>query len=124
MVNIKRIDDFDLEVVNRKLTDEERKSFSELLIKIKKSKKYIKLMNKLTNNVEEKIQDYFMESLLITPKNIQEFQFMTDLLSKMNMKSSVITIEDKEDFALGELMKVADRSKKISRDHIMNKLRS
>ena len=65
-----------------------------------------------------------MESLLITPKNIQEFQFMTDLLSKMNMKSSVITIEDKEDFALGELMKVADRSKKVSRDHIMNKLRS
>ena len=65
-----------------------------------------------------------MESLLITPKNIQEFQFMTDLLSKMNMKASVITIEDKEDIALAELMKVADRSKKVSRDHIMNKLRS
>ena len=53
MVNIKRIDDFDLEVVNRKPTEEEERAFSEMLKKIKQSKKHINFMKKLTNNAKE-----------------------------------------------------------------------
>ena len=65
-----------------------------------------------------------MESLLIMPKDKQEFQLMSDFLTKIKMKSRVMSIEDREDFALAELMKEADRSKKVSRTDIMKKLRN
>lgn len=65
-----------------------------------------------------------MDSLLITPKNVKEFQLMSDLLSKMKIKTKILTLEEKEDFALAELMKETDRTNKVSRDTIMKKLRN
>jgi len=65
-----------------------------------------------------------VDSLLITPKNVKEFQLMSDLLSKMKIKTKILTLEEKEDFALAELMKETDRTNKVSRDTIMKKLRN
>lgn len=64
-----------------------------------------------------------MDTILINPKDPQEFQLISDLLERMNVKTLVLTSEEKEDLFFGELMKVADRSKKVSRETIMKKLR-
>ncbi|MBM2814732.1 MAG: hypothetical protein HW421_1494 [Ignavibacteria bacterium] len=64
-----------------------------------------------------------MDSILISPKDIQEFQLITDLFSKMKVKTKILSLEEKEDLYLGELMKEADRSKKVSKESILKKLR-
>jgi len=63
-----------------------------------------------------------MDSILITPKDAQEFQLISELFDKMKIKSKVLNLEEKEDLYLSQLMKEADRSKKVSRDSIMKKL--
>ena len=40
----------------------------------------------------------------------------------MNIQSKILSIEDKEDFALGEMMSKIERTQKVSRDKIMSKL--
>ena len=65
-----------------------------------------------------------MNTILITPKNIQEFQLLSDLFLKMKIKSKVLSLEEKEDLGLIELMKEVDRTKKVSRAQIMKKLRN
>lgn len=64
-----------------------------------------------------------MESIIITPKDNEEMTFINGLLSKLKIKSKVITLEEKEDAGLAILMHEADRSKKVSRESIMKKLR-
>jgi len=63
-----------------------------------------------------------MESIVITPKTKDEAKIITDLLNKMNISSSVITDEEKEDLGLLMMMKEVDRNDKVSRDEIMKKL--
>lgn len=64
-----------------------------------------------------------MNTILVTPKDAQEFQFISDLFSKMNIETKVLSLEEKEDLNFGELMKEADRNKKVSRDTIMKNLK-
>jgi hypothetical protein len=64
-----------------------------------------------------------MESMIITPKNKKELQFISDLLSKLGIQSTKLSLEEKEDIGLGLLMKEADRSKKVSENVIMKKLK-
>ena len=64
-----------------------------------------------------------MNTILVAPKDAKEFQLISDLFSKMNLKTKVLSLEEKEDLYFGELMKEADRKKKVSRDTIMKKLR-
>jgi hypothetical protein len=64
-----------------------------------------------------------MESLIITPRTSQEFQLITDLFSKMKIKTKVLSLEEKEDYGLSELMKNLDKTKNVSRETIMKKLR-
>ena len=64
-----------------------------------------------------------MESLIITPKNKVEQKLLSDLLAKMNVKVAVLTDEAKEDLGLATLLKEADRTKKVSKETIMSKLR-
>jgi len=40
----------------------------------------------------------------------------------MNIKAKILSSEEKEDILLGEMMKECDRSKKVSRESIMQKL--
>ncbi len=64
-----------------------------------------------------------MDTILVSPKDTQEFQLISDLFSKMKIKTKVLSSEEKEDLYLGELMKEADRSQKVSIETIMKKLR-
>ncbi|MFA6571007.1 MAG: hypothetical protein WCT77_07195 [Bacteroidota bacterium] len=64
-----------------------------------------------------------MNSILITPRNAQEFQLIADIFSKMKIKTKVLSFEEKEDIGMIELMKQSNRNKKVTRESIMKKLR-
>ncbi len=63
-----------------------------------------------------------MEAILIQPKNKTEFKFLAAMLKRLNVNIKTLDIEAKEDLGLVELMKQADRSQKVSREEIMEKL--
>jgi len=63
-----------------------------------------------------------MDTIIVTPNNLEDFEFVIDLFSKMNIKAKILSSEEKEDILLGEMMKECDRSKKVSRESIMQKL--
>lgn len=63
-----------------------------------------------------------MDTLIVNAKDENELNFLSDLFKRMNIQSKVLSIEDKEDFALGEMMSKIDRTQKVSRDKIMSKL--
>jgi hypothetical protein len=65
-----------------------------------------------------------MKSVLITPKNETELKFISALLKKLGVSSKIISAEEVEDAGLSLLMKEADRSEKVSRSTIMDKLKS
>ncbi|MCC7301837.1 MAG: hypothetical protein IT233_04255 [Bacteroidia bacterium] len=65
-----------------------------------------------------------MKALVITPKNQAEIRFLADLLKKLGFSSTVMEKEQIEDAGMSMLMKQTDRSKKVSRDSIMKKLKS
>ena len=63
-----------------------------------------------------------MEAILIQPKNKTEFKFLAAMLKKLNVNIKTLDIDEKEDLGLIELMKQADRSQKVSREEVMEKL--
>ena len=65
-----------------------------------------------------------MNGLIVTAKNQSEYKFLNDLLKKLNIQSSPLSETDIEDLGLSVLMKKVDRSKKISREKIMKKLKA
>ena len=65
-----------------------------------------------------------MKSIIITPKDINEFKFLKGLLNKLKISARELTKEEIEDFGLSLLMKRTDRSKKVSRESVMKKLAS
>ena len=65
-----------------------------------------------------------MTTLLISPKSYSELKFIEEFLRKIGVASKELTIEEKEEIGLSILMKQADRSRKVSRETIMKKLRS
>ena len=64
-----------------------------------------------------------MKGIVITAKSQSEFKFVSDLLKKLGISSSPMSEEELEDLGLGKLMKSVDRSKKVSRETVMAKLR-
>jgi hypothetical protein len=64
-----------------------------------------------------------MESVIITPKNRKEFQFVTELLTKLKIQNKTLSLTEKEDLGLSLLMRDVDRKKKISEKIIMKKLK-
>ena len=65
-----------------------------------------------------------MKSIIVTPKDTNEFKFLTGLLHKLKISARELTEGEIEDFGLSFLMKQADRSKKVSRESIVKKLAS
>jgi hypothetical protein len=65
-----------------------------------------------------------MKALVIKSSSNSEMKFLTELLNKLGMTSQVIDIDDIEDLGLSLLMKQADRSKKVSRETVLKKLRT
>jgi len=63
-----------------------------------------------------------MESIIVTPKNQEEFRLLTDLLAKMDISSKVLSEEEKEDIGLGNLLREADLTEKVSREEIFLRL--
>jgi len=63
-----------------------------------------------------------METVIITPKNKKELQFVSDLLKKLGIDSMKLSLEDKEDLGLALMMKNADRTKFVSEKVVMKKL--
>ena len=65
-----------------------------------------------------------MKSIIVTPKDTNEFKFLTGLLNKLKISARELTADEIEDFGLSVLMKQADRSRKVSRESVMKKLAS
>ena len=63
-----------------------------------------------------------MKALVIKPKNDNEFKFVSDLLKKLGVGSSALSQDELEDIGLSKLMRVVDKTKKVSRSEIMKKL--
>ena len=63
-----------------------------------------------------------MKALVITPKNESEFKFLTELLKKLGISSSALNEEELEDIGMSKLMQEVDKTQKVSRNEIMQKL--
>jgi hypothetical protein len=64
-----------------------------------------------------------MKTLVIQLKDDAEMQLISGLLKKMRIQSKILTTEDMEDIGMGEMMLKVDRSEKVSRELVMNKLK-
>jgi hypothetical protein len=67
---------------------------------------------------------YSMKAMVITTKSQTEFKFINDLLKKLGILSATMTEEELEDIGLSKMLKSVDKTKKVSRESVMNKLRS
>jgi hypothetical protein len=65
-----------------------------------------------------------MKAVIIKPKSASELKFINDLLKKLGVSSSTVSKEDIEDIGLSKLMRGVDKSKKVNKDSIINKLKS
>lgn len=61
--------------------------------------------------------------MVITPKNKDEFEFINDLLNKLGISSATMTEEELEDIGMSKLLKSVDKTKKVSKKSIMQKLK-
>lgn len=66
-------------------------------------------------NLEKEI---YMQSLLIIPKDEAELELLSALLARLNITTTVIAEDDREDVGLGILLQQADRSEHVSCDSI------
>ncbi|CAD5271039.1 MULTISPECIES: hypothetical protein [unclassified Imperialibacter] len=64
-----------------------------------------------------------MSSIVVNPQSEEEFQFISELLKKLGVDSTVLSDEDAEDLGLSILMKDVDRSDFASEDELMAKLK-
>jgi HD-GYP domain-containing protein (c-di-GMP phosphodiesterase class II) len=63
-----------------------------------------------------------MKALVITPKNSNEFKFVSELLKKLGVGSSALSQDELEDIGISKLLHDVDKTKKASRSEIMKKL--
>ena len=63
-----------------------------------------------------------MNSIIITPKSKEELNFIKEILRRMNIASTELSDEEKEDIGLVELIKKANRKEKVSRETVMKSL--
>lgn len=64
-----------------------------------------------------------MKAMVITPKNSGEYKFIQDLLKKLGISSATMTEEELEDLGLSKLLKSVDRSKKVTKSSVLQKLK-
>ena len=69
-------------------------------------------------------QYIYMNGLIISTKSAAEQKFLNSLLKKLGIKATQLSNTEMEDLGMSLLLKKVDRSKKVSRDRIMKKLRS
>ena len=61
--------------------------------------------------------------MVITPKSQTEFKFINDLLKKLGIASATMTEEEVEDIGLSKMLKAVDKTKKVSKGTILQKLK-
>ncbi len=64
-----------------------------------------------------------METLLVTVKDKNEMQLVSDMLKKMRITTKRLSEEEREDLGLSKMMKQAKRSEKVSKEQVMKTLR-
>ncbi len=64
-----------------------------------------------------------MKSLVITPKDAKELNFVSELLQKMGISLKILSEEEKEDAGLLIMMQEADKNDTVSRQEIVSKLK-
>ena len=64
-----------------------------------------------------------MKAMVITPKSQTEFKFINDLLKKLGIASATMTEEEVEDIGLSKMLKAVDKTKKVSKGTILQKLK-
>ena len=65
-----------------------------------------------------------MKGVVIKAKNQTEYKFLVDLLKKLGITSSEVSEEELEDLGLSKMLKSVSKNKKVSRESIMQKLKS
>jgi hypothetical protein len=65
-----------------------------------------------------------MKAMVITPKSQTEFKFINDLLNKLGILTATMTEEELEDMGLSKMLKAVDKTKKVSKESIMQKLKA
>ena len=65
-----------------------------------------------------------MKSLVITPRNQSESKFLVDFFEKIGLPSKAISAEELEDMGLSKMLNEVDKSQKVSREIILQKLQS
>ena len=60
--------------------------------------------------------------MVIKLKDEAELLLLSGMLKKMRIQSKVLTDVELEDIGMGELMLKVNRSEKVSREQVMNKL--
>ena len=65
-----------------------------------------------------------MKAMVITPKSQTEFKFINDLLNKLGILTATMTEEELEDMGLSKMLKAFDKTKKVSKESIMQKLKA
>ena len=65
-----------------------------------------------------------MKSLVITPKNEKELEFISVLLKKLGISSEILSEEEKLDAGLLLMMQEADKKETVSKEEIISKLKS
>ena len=65
----------------------------------------------------------FMSAILVQTKNENDLQFISSLLKRMKVKTKVMDDEELEDLGLSVLIRDVDRTKKISEESVLRKLR-
>ena len=63
-----------------------------------------------------------MKSIVITPKNKSEFEFVSNLMKKLGLASRTLSVEEKEDAGLGLLLREVDRSAKVKKSTVLKNL--
>ncbi len=64
-----------------------------------------------------------MKALLVKSNSQTEMKFISDLLKKLGVSTRILNAEDIEDYGMSALMKDVDRSKKVSQETVMRKLK-
>ncbi len=64
-----------------------------------------------------------MKAIVIKTRNQNEHRFLSGLLKKLGISSGIISEEEMEDLAFSRIMKDVDRTKKVSKETIMKKLK-
>ena len=65
-----------------------------------------------------------MKTFVITANTKTEENFLETLLNKLGISAQQLSSEEAEDFGLLQMMKEANRTKKVSRSTVMDKLKS